>query len=85
LILSKYLDTTTVIDAFDKLGKYIDSTYDFMGGSRYPGRFEFRKLGLVPKNKNAPGKSYAHYSLRQAKLMQRYSLIDNLIARLPSR
>jgi hypothetical protein len=65
-------------DAFDKLGKYIDSTYDFMGGSRYPGRFEFRKIGLVPKNKEAPGKTYAHYSLPD-EIDAEIQEIDNLI------
>ena len=50
-------------NGFDILAKYIDKTYDTMGGSRYPGRFEFRKLGLVTKNKNAPGNTYSHYSL----------------------
>jgi len=66
-------------DAFDKLGEYIDSTYDFMGGSRYPGRFEFRKLGLVPKNKKAPGKSYAHYST-PSEIDAEIQSIDNLIS-----
>jgi len=66
-------------DAFDKLGKYIDSTYDFMGGSRYPGRFEFRKLGLVPKNKKAPGKTYAHYSTA-SEIDAEIQSIDNLIS-----
>jgi len=66
-------------DAFDKLGEYIDSTYDFMGGSRYPGRFEFRKLGLVPKNKKAPGKSYAHYSTA-SEIDAEIQSIDNLIS-----
>ena len=66
-------------NAFDKLDSYIDSTYDFMGGSRYPGRFEFRKLGLVPKNKNAPGKSYAHYST-PSEIDAEIQSIDNLIA-----
>ena len=65
-------------NAFDKLGKYIDSTYDFMGGSRYPGRFEFRKIGLVPKNKEAPGKTYAHYSLPD-EIDAEIQEIDNLI------
>jgi hypothetical protein len=66
-------------DAFDKLGEYIDSTYDFMGGSRYPGRFEFRKLGLVPKNKKAPGKTYAHYST-PSEIDAEIQSIDNLIS-----
>ena len=66
-------------NAFDTLDKYIDSTYDFMGGSRYPGRFEFRKLGLVPKNKKAPGKTYAHYSTA-SEIDAEIQSIDNLIA-----
>jgi hypothetical protein len=66
-------------NAFDTLDKYIDSTYDFMGGSRYPGRFEFRKLGLVVKNKNAPGKTYAHYSTA-SEIDAEIQSIDNLIA-----
>ena len=65
-------------NAFDTLEKYIDSTYDFMGGSRYPGRFEFRKLGLVPKSKEAPGNTYAHYSLPD-EIDAEIELIDNLI------
>ena len=65
-------------NAFDILEKYIDSTSDFMGGSRYPGRFEFRKLGLVPKNKKAPGKTYAHYSLPD-EIDAEIELIDRLI------
>ena len=66
-------------NAFDTLDKYIDSTYDFMGGSRYPGRFEFRKLGLVPKNKKAPGKTYAHYSTA-SEIDAEIQSIDNLIS-----
>ena len=66
-------------NAFDTLDKYIDSTYDFMGGSRYPGRFEFRKLGLVVKNKKAPGKTYAHYSTA-SEIDAEIQSIDNLIA-----
>jgi hypothetical protein len=65
-------------DAFDTLEKYIDSTSDFMGGSRYPGRFEFRKLGLVVKNKKGPGKTYAHYSLPD-EIDAEIELIDRLI------
>ena len=66
-------------DAFDILGKYVDSTYDFMQGSRYPGRFEFRKLGLVVKNKKAPGKTYAHYST-PSEIDAEIKSIDNLIS-----
>ena len=50
-------------DAFDKLGKFIDENAFSDSGIRYPGRFEFRKMGLVVKNKKAPGKTYEHYSL----------------------
>ena len=46
---------------------------------RYPGRFEFRKLGLVPKNKEAPGKTYAHYSLPD-EIDAEIESIDNLIS-----
>ena len=63
---------------FDVLENYIDSTSDFMSGSRYPGRFEFRKLGLVPLNKKAPGKTYAHYNLPD-EIDAEIELIDNLI------
>jgi len=66
-------------NAFDILGKYVDSTYDFMQGSRYPGRFEFRKLGLVPKNKKAPGKTYAHYNT-PGEIDAEIKSIDNLIS-----
>ena len=67
-------------DSFDTLEKYIDSNYPEFGspGMRYPGRFEFRKLGLVPKNKKAPGKTYAHYSLPD-EIDAEIELIDNLI------
>ena len=68
-------------DAFDTLGKYIDNNYPEFGspGMRYPGRFEFRKLGLVPKNKEAPGKTYAHYSTA-SEIDAEIQSIDNLIA-----
>ena len=67
-------------DAFDTLGKYIDNNYPEFGspGMRYPGRFEFRKIGLVPKNKEAPGKTYAHYSLPD-EIDAEIQEIDNLI------
>ena len=67
-------------DSFDTLEKYIDANYPEFGspGMRYPGRFEFRKLGLVPKNKKAPGKTYAHYSLPD-EIDAEIELIDNLI------
>ena len=68
-------------DAFDTLGKYIDNNYPEFGspGMRYPGRFEFRKIGLVPKNKEAPGKTYAHYSLPD-EIDAEIQEIDNLIS-----
>ena len=68
-------------NAFDILGKYIDNNYPEFGspGMRYPGRFEFRKLGLVPKNKEAPGKTYAHYSLPD-EIDAEIESIDNLIS-----
>ena len=68
-------------DAFDTLEKYIDNNYPAFGspGIRYPGRFEFRKLGLVPKNKKAPGKTYAHYNLPD-EIDAEIESIDNLIS-----
>jgi hypothetical protein len=70
-------------DAFDILGKYIDNNYPQfdanLPGIRYPGRFEFRKQGLVPKNKEAPGKTYAHYSLPD-EIDAEIEEIDNLIS-----
>ena len=68
-------------NAFDILGKYIDNNYPEFGspGIRYGGRFEFRKLGLVPKNKEAPGKTYAHYSLPD-EIDAEIEEIDNLIS-----
>ena len=68
-------------DVFDTLGKYIDNNYPEFGspGMRYPGRFEFRKIGLVPKNKEAPGKTYAHYSLPD-EIDAEIQEIDNLIS-----
>ena len=65
-------------DAFNNLSAYIDATYDFNQGSMYPGRFRFRQLGLVPKNKKAPGKTYAHYSLPD-EIDAEVELIDKLI------
>ena len=47
-------------------------------GIRYPGRFEFRKLGLVVKNKKAPGKTYAHYSL-PGEIDQEIADVDKVI------
>lgn len=66
-------------DKFNNLSAYIDATYDFNKGSMYPGRFQFRKLGLVPKNKKAPGKSYAHYST-PSEIDAEIQSIDNLIS-----
>ena len=47
-------------------------------GIRYPNRFEFRKRGIVPKNKNAPGNTYEHYSL-PGELDQQIADIDKVI------
>ena len=68
-------------DSFDTLEKYIDNNYPEFGspGIKYPGKFEFRKLGLVPKNKKAPGKTYAHYSLPD-EIDAEIESIDNLIS-----
>ena len=70
-------------DAFDILGKYIDNNYPQfdanLPGLRYPGRFEFRKLGIVPKNKKAPGNTYDHYSL-PGEIDAQIEEIDNLIS-----
>ena len=38
-------------DAFDRLENFIDENAFSDSGIRYPGRFEFRKMGLVVKNK----------------------------------
>jgi len=65
-------------DAFDKLGNYIDENAFSDSGIRYPGRFEFRKMGLVPKNKKAPGKTYAHYSL-PGEIDQEIADVDKVI------
>ena len=69
-------------DAFDILGKYIDNNYPQfdanLPGLRYPGRFEFRKMGLVPKNKKAPGNTYEHYSL-PGEIDQEIKEIDDVI------
>ena len=65
---------------FDVLEKYIDEDYPLFGspGIRYPGRFEFRKRGLVPLNKNAPGNTYEHYSL-PGELEQEIADVDKVI------
>ena len=65
-------------DAFDKLGNFIDENAFSDSGIRYPGRFEFRKMGLVPKNKKAPGKTYAHYSL-PGEIDQEIADVDKVI------
>ena len=65
-------------DAFDKLGKFIDENAFSDSGIRYPGRFEFRKMGLVVKNKTAPGKTYEHYSL-PGEIDQQIADIDKVI------
>ena len=65
-------------DAFDKIGKYIDENAFSDSGIQYPGRFEFRKMGLVPLNKKAPGKTYAHYSL-PGEIDQEIADIDKVI------
>ena len=65
-------------NAFDILGKYIDENAFSTSGIRYPGRFEFRKRGVVPKNKNAPGNTYSHYSL-PGELDQEIADVDKVI------
>ena len=65
-------------DAFDKLGKFIDENAFSSSGIRYPGRFEFRKQGLVVKNKKAPGKTYEHYSL-PGEIDQQIADVDKVI------
>jgi len=65
-------------DAFDKLENFIDENAFSSSGIRYPGRFEFRKMGLVVKNKNAPGKTYEHYSL-PGELDQEIADVDKVI------
>jgi len=65
-------------DAFDKLEKFIDENAFSSSGIQYPGRFEFRKIGVVPKNKKAPGKTYSHYSL-PGEIDQEIADIDKVI------
>ena len=65
-------------NAFDILGKYIDENAFSSSGIKYPGGFEFRKMGLVPKNKNAPGKTYEHYSL-PGEIDQQIADVDKVI------
>ena len=65
-------------DAFDKLENFIDQNAFSDSGIRYPGRFEFRKMGLLPFNKKAPGKTYAHYSL-PGEIDQEIADVDKVI------
>ena len=65
-------------DAFDKLRNFIDENAFSDSGITYPGRFEFRKMGLVVKNKKAPGKTYEHYSL-PGEIDQQIADIDKVI------
>ena len=65
-------------NAFDIVGKYMDENAFSSSGIRYPNRFEFRKRGIVPKNKNAPGNTYSHYSL-PGELDQEIADVDNVI------
>ena len=65
-------------DAFDNLGNYIDTTFNFDKGIQYPGRFEFRKRGIVVRNKKAPGNTYEHYSL-PGEIDQEIREIDGVI------
>ena len=65
-------------DAFDKLEKFIDENAFSDLGIRYPGRFEFRKMGIVPFNKKAPGKTYAHHSL-PGEIDQEIADVDKVI------
>ena len=65
-------------DAFDIVGNYIDENAFSSSGIRYPNRFEFRKRGIVPKNKHAPGNTYEHYSL-PGELDQEIADVDKVI------
>ena len=65
-------------DAFDIIGNYIDENAFSSSGIRYPNRFEFRKRGIVPKNKNAPGNTYEHYSL-PGEIDQQIADVDKVI------
>jgi hypothetical protein len=65
-------------DAFDKLENFIDENAFSSSGIRYPGRFEFRKMGLVVKNKTSPGKTYEHYSL-PGEIDQQIADVDKVI------
>jgi len=65
-------------NAFDIVGKHIDENAFSSSGIRYPGRFEFRKKGIVPLNKNAPGNTYEHYSL-PGELEQEIADVDKVI------
>jgi polyhydroxyalkanoate synthesis regulator phasin len=65
-------------DAFDNISNYIDTTFNFDKGIQYPGRFEFRKRGIVVRNKKAPGNTYEHYSL-PGEIDQEIREIDGVI------
>jgi hypothetical protein len=65
-------------NAFDKLENFIDENAFSSSGIRYPGRFEFRKMGLVVKNKTSPGKTYEHYSL-PGEIDQQIADVDKVI------
>jgi len=65
-------------DKFEVLGNYIDQHAFDTSGIRYPNRFEFRKMGLVPVNKNAPGNTYEHYSL-PGEIDQQIADVDKVI------
>ena len=65
-------------NAFDIVGKYMDENAFSSSGIRYPNRFEFRKRGIVPLNKNAPGNTYEHYSL-PGELEQEIADVDKVI------
>ena len=65
-------------NAFDIIGKYMDENAFSSSGIRYPNRFEFRKRGIVPKNKNAPGNTYEHYSL-PGEIDQQIADVDKVI------
>ena len=65
-------------DAFDKLENFINENAFSDSGITYPGRFEFRKMGLVVKNKKAPGKTYEHYSL-PGEIDQQIADVDKVI------
>ena len=63
-------------DKFEVLENYINQNTSTSG--KYSNRFEFRKMGLVPVNKNAPGNTYEHYSL-PGEIDQQIADIDKVI------